>query len=328
MLDVKIRNKLESLTELPTIPYVIADVLQALDNNDIRAANLASLIERDQTLTARVLRVANSPFYGFVRRISTIELAIVLLGFNTIKEIVVSLILKKFISRSKRSNFDTKAFWEYSVFCGAASRVLARKLGYRLVGEAFVAGLMHDIGILIMSEYFTKEFRQMRAYQEHFRTYMIEAERQTFHCTHSDIGAWFAERWYLPKQLCEAILYHHHNYSEMREQKLLEENEKKETQDKQTISQREQKFKKENENDQLLISIVAMSEWFAMECGFKKWSYDKRHAPLFLANVILEELSEHDILTKESAIEVLKVEIIDEYEKAQALTELTSEAYY
>ena len=81
MLDPDIYNKLESLRELPTIPYVISEVLSALDSPSINAARLAALIERDQTLTLRVLRVANSPFYGFPRKISTIDLAIVVLGF-------------------------------------------------------------------------------------------------------------------------------------------------------------------------------------------------------------------------------------------------------
>ncbi|MCX6154051.1 MAG: HDOD domain-containing protein [Candidatus Kapabacteria bacterium] len=325
MLDRKIKLKLETLTDLPTIPFVLTEVLHALDDTEMRASHLAGLIQRDQTLTARVLKVANSPFYGFARRISTIDLAIVLLGTNTIKEIVIGLVLQKFISKSRRSTLDTKAFWEYSVFCGAAARVLARKLKYRLAGEAFVAGLMHDIGILIMSEFFSKEFRQVRSFQERFGKYMLDAEIMAFRCTHSDIGSWFAERWYLPRQLCESIRYHHDSYTEMRENKKKEDENRK---DNRIFNSNDKKQKKEPETDEHLISIVAMAEWFALECGFKKWTYDQRQPPLFLANEILETLGEHEILSKESAIDILKTEIMEEYEKAAAFTEIATRPVY
>ncbi len=166
MLDPKIQKKLDSIVELPTIPTVMSQVLAALDNPKLSANQLASLIERDQTLTAKVLKVANSPFYGFARKISTIDLAVVILGINVLKEIVLSLLIQKFFSRLSKSMFDVKSFWNYSLFCGAAAKLLARKLGYKLAGEAFVAGLMHDLGILIIIENFRKQFGEIRKLQK------------------------------------------------------------------------------------------------------------------------------------------------------------------
>jgi len=154
MLELTIQRKLESLRQLPTVPFVLSEVLNAVDNVNMSAAALASIIERDQSLAARVLAVANSPFYGFSRKISTIDLAIVVLGLNSIKEIVLSLVIKRFFTNIRRDLFDVNAFWQYSVFCGACSRLLARKLDYRIAGEAFVAGLTHDIGYIILIQYF------------------------------------------------------------------------------------------------------------------------------------------------------------------------------
>ena len=122
MLDKKIQKKLESSSQVPTIPHVITQVLNAVEDENLSALALASIIEQDQSLTMRVLTVANSPIYGFSRRISTIDLAIVVMGLKTIKEIVLSLAIQRFFARVRKDLFDTRDFWQYSVFCGAASR--------------------------------------------------------------------------------------------------------------------------------------------------------------------------------------------------------------
>ena len=215
MLSPGIQRKLESLTQLPTIPFVISEVLSAVDNTNISASRLGSLIEHDQSLTAKVLKVANSPFYGFSRKISTIDLAIVVMGLNTIKEIVLSLAIQRFFSNINPMNFDIKSFWQYSVFCGASARLLARKLGYRLVGEAFVAGLMHDIGILIIIQYFYDHFKKIRELMRSRGASLIKAEKAVLKSTHCDIGAWIGERWNLPSQLCMSIRFHHSTYAEV-----------------------------------------------------------------------------------------------------------------
>jgi len=213
MLSTTIRKRLDRLTELPAVPFVISELLNSLEDQNIKAKSIASLIERDQTLTARVLRVANSPFYGFVRKISTIELAVVLLGLNTIKEIVVSLILQRLFTKAKPGLLEIHLFWQYSVFCGTCSRMLARRMGYRLAGEAFVAGLMHDIGILIINEYFSKQMLEIKKLQGLKNISLTDAEKIVLdNTTHCDIGAWFAEKWNLPDQLCDAIRFHHSTF--------------------------------------------------------------------------------------------------------------------
>ncbi len=212
MLTNAVKRKLQTLRDLPAIPTVISQLLRSLDNVDIPASQIAKLIERDQALTSKVLQAANSPFYGFSRRISTVELAVVIMGFNSIKEIVISLVVQKFVKRYSKSLIDINKFWEYSVFCGAASRLLARKLGYRLAGEAFVAGLMHDMGILILIQHFNSEFRKIKVIQEEQKFSLVYSEEIVLGCTHADIGAWLAEKWNLPQQLVEAIQYHHTPY--------------------------------------------------------------------------------------------------------------------
>ncbi len=311
MLDPKVRRKLESLTQIPTIPFVISQVLSAVDNENLSASALASIIEKDQALTMRVLTVANSPFYGFSRRISTIDLAIVILGLNTIKEIVLSLAIQKFFANVRRDIFDVKAFWRYSVLCGAAGRVLARKLNYRLAGEAFVAGLIHDIGILILIQYFPSQFNDIRKKQAYYKSTFVEAEMEVLQCTHADIGAWLAKKWKLPENIEQSVQFHHLTYVQAK------------------IAHLKQKRSKINEKnieaefDQPLTTIVALSEWFAREMGFKEWALEEyRSSTLFLADQLIEEMRDHDLLSPDSVIEIIKQEITDEYEKATILSEL------
>ncbi len=313
MLDPAVKKKLESLTRLPAIPYVMSQVMQALDNPDISAPALAAVIEKDQALTGRVLTVANSPFYGFARRISTIDLAIVVLGTNAIREIVISLLVSKFFIK-RVNNFDVKGFWHYSVFCGACARVLARKLGYRLAGEAFVAGLMHDIGIVILTQYFSREYAKIVSIQSKYNLPMVEAEKKVLRGTHGDLGVWIAERWNLPGQLCDAILYHHASYLEV---KKLEQKTHRPTSE--TIIEGV---------EQPLTLITAMTEWFAAEMGFKGWTLEEKPSPLYLAVETLEDIKSHDILSPESAVEMLKREIAEEYEKASAIQAMQEKPLY
>jgi len=305
MLDEKIERKLESFSQLPTIPYVINEVLSALDNPGLNASHLAKLIERDQMLTARVLTVANSPFYGFTRRISTIDLAIVVLGFNSIREIVLSFLLQRFLAGVRQDIFNIKSYWNYSMFCGAASRVLARKLGYRLAGEAFVAGLMHDIGIIIIVQYMTEQFSKIRQIQEKFALSIFEAEQEVIQSDHCGIGAWFANKWNLPDQLCKALHYHHNTFTEVKNL----DNDNKNSSDIEGI-------------EQPLTLIVSLAEWFSMEMGFKSWALEIRQPILYMAEDIIEDMRDHEMLNPDSALDLLKQEIIDEYENVSVLSKM------
>jgi HD-like signal output (HDOD) protein len=310
MLDPSLQDKLENITQLPTIPFIMSDVLDAVDDQNASAANLAKLIERDQALTAKVLSVANSPFYGFIRRISTIDLAIVVLGTNTIKEIVLSLIIKRFFSSIRRDTFDIRGFWQYSLFCGSASRVLARRLGYKVVGEAFVAGLMHDLGILIIVEYFTKQFELIRKLQSEAGYTLIQAEVEILKSTHGDIGFWFAKKWNLPERLCYAIEHHHVGFALVKHER-----------------ETETAFPQASELpgiDEPLTAIVSMTEWFANQMGYRNWAMEEEKiSQLYLAQEIFEDLNdEDDMLSTESALDLIKQEIFEEMDKASIFNRL------
>ncbi len=319
MLDTATRRKLESLHQIPTIPFVISEVMSAVDNTNLSAAALASIIEKDQSLTARVLRVANSPFYGFQRKISTIDLAVVVLGLNSIKEIVLSLVIQRFFLSVRQNIFDLNAFWRYSVFCGACSRYLARKLGYRIAGEAFVAGLMHDIGILIIVEHFSRAFIEIRKLQRLSFFSMVNAEKVVLKSTHADIGAWIAEKWNIPAKICKTISNHHFMYDDL---KAVYEKEAKSGKSKNPFDSNIM------DSDLGLTAIVSLSELFAQDMGFKTWAEDSKNPPLFVPPELIARLRSHDILDPKSVYDLLKQEILEEFNKASVLSEMATRPLY
>jgi len=213
----KIKRITESIIGLPTLPTVVAKMITLVDNPRTSASTLARLIAADQALTARVLKLANSAYYGFSREISTVNMAIVVLGFNTVKDMGLSLsVFDAFKSGRQNDRFDLTRFWEHSIACGIAARLLARTCLPRFTGEAFVTGLLHDIGKVILNQYFPAEFEEIIMLQEGDVT-LEEAEEQVIHTHHAQIGAWLAEKWNLPRIISQTLLYHHEPWATEKE---------------------------------------------------------------------------------------------------------------
>ncbi|MEO7425365.1 MAG: HDOD domain-containing protein [Fibrobacteria bacterium] len=206
----RVKRITDSLISLPTLPTVIAKMLELVDNPKTSASSLSNLIMRDQVLTAKILKMANSSFYAFPRQIATVKLALVVLGFENVKEMALSLSVFNSFKGENNKHFDTSLFWQHSVSVGACTRMLARETCYRLAGEAFVAGLLHDIGKVVLNQYLPQEFAQIQTLIFEGGRACDDAELEVLGVTHAEVGAWLAERWNLPVILVEAIRYHQH----------------------------------------------------------------------------------------------------------------------
>ena len=205
----RIKRITESIIGLPTLPTVVAKMIDLVDNPKTSASSLARLIASDQALTARILKLANSAYYGFSREISTVNMAIVVLGFNTVKDMGLSLsVFDAFKTGRPNASFDLTRFWEHSIGCGIASRTIARSYRPRYSGEAFVAGLLHDIGKVILNQYFQQEFLAIIEAQKKGAT-LEEAETGIIGTHHTQIGSWLAEKWNLPRIISRTLLFHH-----------------------------------------------------------------------------------------------------------------------
>jgi len=206
----KLRQVTEKIIGLPMLPTIVTQLITLVGNPRSSAREVAQLISTDQALTAKILRVANSAFYGFPRKISTVQMGIVVLGFEAVKNLALSVaVLKRFSSGPEHPLFDRQRFWDHAITCGVAGRMLAHKLRYRIEGEAFVAGILHDIGKLVLIEYFPDEFSEALDLAEAETLTISEAEEQVLGITHADVGGWLAEKWNLPSSLVETITYHH-----------------------------------------------------------------------------------------------------------------------
>jgi HD-like signal output (HDOD) protein len=204
-----IKEKVKSILQLPALPMVATEVVEMVDNPKTSASQLGRVISTDQALAAKVLKIANSPFYGFPKKISTIDFAIIVLGFDALKEIVISISLVSALQKRTDTYFDAKLFWDHSITSGVIGRRLARDLGYRITGEVFVGALLHDMGISVLHRYFNNEYKRIVDIVRDSDLSFLEAEESVLGATHADVGGWLAERWNLPDHLTEGIRLHH-----------------------------------------------------------------------------------------------------------------------
>ena len=209
MSPEQLKEKVQTIIQLPALPTIAMEVVDLVDNPKTSASRLGKLISTDQALTAKVLKIANSPFYGFPKKISTIDFAIIVLGYDALKEIVISISLVSSLQKKSDQVFDAKGFWDHAITTGVLARRLARDLGYRVSGEVFVGGLLHDMGISVLHRYFKNEFKRIVEIARDTDLTFLEAEESVLGVTHAEVGGWLAERWNLPDHLVEAISQHH-----------------------------------------------------------------------------------------------------------------------
>lgn len=175
------------------------------------AEELGRAIATDPSLVSKVLKLVNSAFYGFPGRISTISQAIVILGFSTIRNVVLTTsVIKAFNRSTQNKNFDIGNFWEHSLLTGAIARALAMERETHFIEETFIAGLLHDMGRIILFQKLTPEYDRVIAYHESHGSTWLEAEQSILGLTHGEIGAWLARKWNLPAPFVEVMRYHHH----------------------------------------------------------------------------------------------------------------------
>ncbi|MFO7445035.1 MAG: HDOD domain-containing protein [Ignavibacteriaceae bacterium] len=203
------RESLLSIKNLPSIPVIMMEVTKLLGSPKTSANELGRVISRDQGLVAKILTVANSPLYGLPRRVSTIEFAIVILGFDHIKNIVIALSMIEAFKNKDDRNWNRKKYWQHSVLTAVAAKRIADDLGFVKSGEAFTGGLLHDLGISVIQRYFNHEFSRINRMVRERQSDFLSAEEKVLDLTHPEVGRYLLERWNLPKSLGDAVFYHH-----------------------------------------------------------------------------------------------------------------------
>lgn len=193
-------------SDLPTIPVVATKVMQLIESENASAEELAKVVASDPAVAARVLKISNSSFYGCQRQIQTLSHAIVVLGFGTLKSLVVAASVKQVY---KPYGLTEKMLWEHSFGAGLAARIIASKTHAANEEEAFLGGLFHDIGKIIMNNMDSQQFQAAMQKCYNDRISFSEAEHQVYSYTHSEVGGLVIKKWNFPDILMYAVLKHH-----------------------------------------------------------------------------------------------------------------------
>ena len=201
---------MERMEDLPSLPSTVMTILDVLNNPESSANELSEALRHDQSLASRVLRLVNSAYYGFPRKIDTLQKAVTILGYSSIQNIIlVTKIFEVVRSGSKEHSLNPKRFWRHSLGCGVTAQIIGTKLGLRKGEEVFLAGLLHDIGKVIFDAFLHEEYSKVIEMSRGKNILLYEAEEQILGATHADLGYWLAEEWSLPLNITAAIAHHH-----------------------------------------------------------------------------------------------------------------------
>jgi len=199
----EIRRIIRDTKSLPTLPGVIAKLGSMAENNAISVHEMARVVSSDQVLSAKVLRLVNSAFYGFSGRVSTVSNALILLGVNVVKSLAISSSIFEIMEK------NVVGLWEHSMGVAVTANVMAKKLKLPEPEETSTAALLHDIGKVIIKIKLQEDFDHLTARIGEKNLMMIEAERELLETDHAEIGEWLARTWLLPEKLIEPIACHH-----------------------------------------------------------------------------------------------------------------------
>jgi putative nucleotidyltransferase with HDIG domain len=205
VIDInKRKNRIENILSLPTVPGSLKRISQIFEKPYVTLEEIGHFVSADPALTARVLKMVNSAMYGFPERISSVTHAVMLLGLNVVKGMLLGI-----------SIFDIMqtlmaGLWEHSLGCAIVARNIAEKKGVKDPEDVATAALLHDIGKVILIMEFREAYEKALSDAVSKRIPIAEAEMAVFRETHAAVGMWLARRWHFPPKLVEVIGFHHH----------------------------------------------------------------------------------------------------------------------
>ncbi len=202
-LKTSVKGQILSIKDLPTLPKVLDEVSRLVQDPNANTDEIAKIISRDQVLSAKVLKMVNSPVYGFPGRIGTVQHALVLLGFNVVRGIIISTSVFDMMVKAM------EGLWEHSLGCALAANVVARAAGLPDPEEYSVAGLLHDLGKVVAAVQMPELHESVSQAVREQDLRWFEAERAVMGFGHDRINAWLARHWNLPGNIREGMSHHH-----------------------------------------------------------------------------------------------------------------------
>jgi putative nucleotidyltransferase with HDIG domain len=276
------------IKKLPTLPTVANKVNNLIQDPTCTAIKLAEVLNKDQSLTTRVLRLVNSAFYSLSAEVSNVRHAIALLGFKTISQMVISICVFDVFKGKYADDFDRKGFWKHSIACAVLSKLIGEKCGYGKEDDCFTAGLLHDIGKVVLDQYLHDKMLEVLKRTREKDISFVDAEQEVMGVNHTDIGCQVMTSWNIPNPVIVAVKHHH--------QKVEDRNGSDCAQD-------------------LIVDIVRLSD---VICKCEHIGYNGDTVEAELTDDLWERLS-----LDSGAIEKIITASVEEIEKASILMDLT-----
>lgn len=213
-LHKAMRKKVRQVNDLPPMPGIAAELVRLKNNPYANASELAAVIEQDPSLSAQLIRYATSPLYGYQGQVDAVEAAIVrVLGMDTVYDIAFGLSLGKAFNNPKEGPLGLNAFWKHAVYCASLTQALCNSIEFQRrppAGMGYLAGLLHNFGILLLGHLFPAQFDRLnRAVEQNPDRNIIDIEREAIGVSHTELGLWLMDAWDMPKEIIEAVTEHH-----------------------------------------------------------------------------------------------------------------------
>ena len=206
-----VTDAVKKITAIATLPEVTNKIIATVEDPKASASSLHKIVSHDPALVSRILKVVNSAFYGLPGQIGSIERAIVLLGLNAIKNIAVAASLGQMFRGVKLTEeFTAKDLWTHCMAVAVTTRELAKLMKLPIADEAFLAGMIHDLGLLVSLQVHPEQLRAACERAKTSETSFCEIEREVIGVDHQQLGAGLAEQWKFPRS-CQLVAGHHHH---------------------------------------------------------------------------------------------------------------------
>jgi HD-like signal output (HDOD) protein len=288
-INENLKEKIQHVANLPTLPQVATRLIQIINDPLTSSSDIAFIVGQDIALSSKILRLANSAFYGIPRTITNINHAVVILGLKVINTMVLSLTVFDMFPESRKTAalFNRKAFWLHSLSCGLICKILTARIKKFIMfdpEEAFCAGLLHDIGKVVMEQYMHEDFHKSLELARKQKISLYKAEEEIFGFDHTQVSEWLTSKWSLPTEIQLPLVYHHHLINDPQHQDI--------------------------------ISLIHLADWLCYQCGM---AIDKNYTPPELDNTSISLL----MLTDEDIQETIK-RFPEEVEKISIFFDIAS----
>lgn len=210
-LGENLRKLLPKIRQLPSMPTLYVELVQMIGDPNVGIDDIGAVIARDMSMTAMVLRLVNSAYFGLRHRVSSVTDAAKYMGVETLRSLVLSSKVFSQYNNMQIGSFSAEGLWKHSMECAIAAKSTARMegAGQKMSDEAFVAGILHDIGKLVLSVNFKDSYKEVVKMVDQKHLSYHEAEQAVFGANHADVGAHILSYWGLPSPIVEAIGFHH-----------------------------------------------------------------------------------------------------------------------